>query len=102
MKPRKKMRMGARIENVGRWVGWREGNRVSSKTISKGSDRRRISRRMKQIEMAVQIGFQNRQATKPERSFWVMKQITRIPATDQSFVVSIKTNMSIQTQLWNS
>jgi hypothetical protein len=96
------MRMGARVQNVGRWVGRREGNRVSSKTISKGSNRRRISRRVKQIEMAVQIGFKNRKATKPERGFWVMKQITRVPATDQSFVVSVKANMSVQTELWNS
>ena len=102
MKPRKKMRMGARIKNVGRGVGKREGNRVSSKTISKSSNRRRISRRVKQIEMAMQICFKNRQATKPERGFRVMKQITRVPATDQGFVVSVKANMSVPTELWNS
>jgi hypothetical protein len=34
MKPRKKMWMGAGVENVGRWVGRREGNRVTSETIS--------------------------------------------------------------------
>jgi hypothetical protein len=33
------MRMGAGVKNVGRWVGRREGNRVTSQTVSKGSNR---------------------------------------------------------------
>ncbi len=50
--------------------------------------------------MAVQIGLKDRKAPDPERGLGVMKQISRVPSADQSFIVRKKTNMPISAYLW--